>query len=440
MENFLEEKVQNKKATESVFKNETNVEGGDKKDRRNIFQKSVENLGRLNRDKAMYALAAFLSVAPVINISCFSEKGVVDKDSIECNLEDNTINRFQNYQEKVRLIPFPENMTGRKVGGLFKDYLGLDSDTIPEYVEVDYFNQMLKLWYKKVNRKNTTEATKNNVGKVLQTYYENKETSTLKGFQKDIANSIRVIDKNLDRKKLGEHFKFTEKENEILEDLTKLISSENLLAYAMTELMPSIEDGKFNKDVFSFLLENAGKNYILSIPALHDKYLSFGPYQFTSFAVRSDEEAKGGASVINEFLDFEYQIPGSVSKLVGDDHHKASYLFSIYNLARALRQGESELFDKFLKNKNEKEKKEIISIYIATAHHLPANSRTAFIKWLRRDNSNVKDYINILNKNNRALAEYAIKTSNNLSALDSSYTAFKLVNFPKVINKKQNPR
>lgn len=428
MENFSERQKEEIKNEEAIsFVENKNL----KENKRNLFKKSVEKLGKLNKNKAMYALAAFLTLTPVITSSCGSEKEAVNMENLECNLDFNSLERFQNYQEKRKTVSFSESMTSRKVGGLFKDYLGIDSDTIPEYAEVDYFNQMLKLWDRKVNRENTTEATKDNAGKVLQTYYENKELSNLKGFQKDIANSIRLVNKNLDKEKLGNHFKFNEKENKILEDMSNLISSENLLAYGMTELMPSIQDGKFNKEVLSFLLENAGKNYILSIPALHDKYLSFGLYQFTSFAVKSDAESKEGASIINEFLKEEHQIPGSVSKLIGDDHHKAAYLFSIYNLARVIKQGKGESFDKFLSLKSEKEKKEIISIYIATAHHLPAPSRRAFIKWLNSNDPNVKEYINILNKDNEALKQYAIKTSNNLSALDPSYKAFKLADFQK---------
>ncbi|MEA4910974.1 hypothetical protein SDC9_08011 [bioreactor metagenome] len=425
MENFSLQK--SKKENKSTVSNEDLKSKESKKDT-NIFKESLKKLGYFNKNKAMYALAAFLSLTPVISTSCGSEK---ESANIECNLEDNTINRFQNYEDKRKTVVFSEEMVGRKVGELFKDYLNIESDTIPQTADVDYFTGILNLWHKKVNRENTSEATKDNAGKVLQTYYENKDLSNLKNFQKDISRSIKTVNENLDREKMGEHFKFNEKENQVLKDMSELISSENLLAYGMTELMPSIEDGKFNKEVLSFLLENAGKNYILSIPALHDKYLSFGLYQFTSFAVKSDTDGKDGASVINDFLKKEHQIPGSVSKLKEDDHHKAAYLFSIYNLARVLRQGDLNSFEKFLNQKSEKEKKEIISIYIATAHHLPAPSRTAFINWLKVQNSGVKGYIDILNKNNEALKQYAIKTSNNLSALDKSYQAFKLKDFPK---------
>lgn len=405
-----------------------------KESKKNFFRKNVEKLGRLNKKSAMYALAAFLTLSPVVNTSC----GSAEKESgiIECNLEDGSINRFQNYQEKKKVVAFPESMIDRKAGKLFQDYLGIESNVIPTHAEVDYFSNMLNLWQTKVNRKNVTKATKDNAGKVLQTYYENKEITNLKGLQKNISENIRLVDKNLDKEGLAKHFRLDEDKNKILNSLSNLVSSENLLAYGMTELMPSIEDGKFNKEIMSFLLENAGENYILSIPALHDDYLSFGLYQFTSFAVKADVESKEGASIVNDFLPEEHRIPGSVSKLVGDDHHKAAYLFSIYNLARVIKQGDTKDFDKLLKLKSEKDKKEIITIYIATAHHLPAPSRRLFLKWLESNNVNVKEYINILNKNNEALKQYAIKTSNNLSALDSSYKSYKLTDFPSSANKK----
>ena len=136
-----------------------------KESKKNFFRKNVEKLGRLNKKSAMYALAAFLTLSPVVNTSC----GSAEKESgiIECNLEDGSINRFQNYQEKKKVVAFPESMIDRKAGKLFQDYLGIESNVIPTHAEVDYFSNMLNLWQTKVNRKNVTKATKDNAGKVL---------------------------------------------------------------------------------------------------------------------------------------------------------------------------------------------------------------------------------------------------------------------------------
>jgi hypothetical protein len=75
----------------------------------------------------------------------------------------------------------------------------------------------------------------------------------------------------------------------------------------MTELFPSMD--KMNKDVLDFLLRHGGEELVYHLPAVNDDYASFGPYQFTSFAVYNAEGQKKGASILNDFLPSGIRIP-----------------------------------------------------------------------------------------------------------------------------------
>jgi len=67
--------------------------------------------------------------------------------------------------------------------------------------------------------------------------------------------------------------------------VTKNIDENVLMGYAIKELMPNGGNEIYNVHFFDQLLQTAGLEYVASIPALGDGYLSYGPYQFTTIAV-----------------------------------------------------------------------------------------------------------------------------------------------------------
>jgi len=157
------------------------------------------------------------------------------------------------------------------------------------------------------------------------------------------------------------------------------IDADLLLSYAMTELMPS-EDGARNVTVFDFLLRNAGRGYIDRIPALGDRLLSFGPYQFTPAALPHTTDGSGrtvrsSAHLLDATLKSPV-LPSNVVSLSGDDHHRAAYLFALYNIAVLVKDLGEERCAALAKRGR---MSAAVRDYVVAAHHRPVEARKAFI-------------------------------------------------------------
>jgi hypothetical protein len=206
----------------------------------------------------------------------------------------------------------------------------------------------------------------------------------------------------------------TDSDVRLVKDLAERITGTMLLAFSITELMPALKDHKVNVAMYRFLLKNAGTAFLRCIPALYDVYLSAGLFQFTSFAVYDvSEKEKRGASAINVLLPKEKKIKGSVVGLRSDEEQmKAAQLFAIRNLAYLI----EGIRNPNLKTHNPQKAEARIQTlqkhassldvailqYISSAHHLPSDARTAFIKWVDQDfsgshaalaSAGIRDYI-----------------------------------------------
>ena len=272
------------------------------------------------------------------------------------------------------------NLAGRNVGEPFRMLLGnLPADPkfediiyiIPPRIEVNFSERLDALWeYKKKISANSRVVPE--VAEAITSEY--KENSAF-GFS--IQMYVEKIDQLIAGIKNAEGFwgkvaeikGLNKEEAELVESICRSFDGKDLMAYALTELMPS-SDGELNKGVMDFLLNNAGREYVEAIPALGDDKTSFGPYQLTEYAVY-DAERQRGASIVNRALPKDLRIPGSVSKLRNDDHHKAAYLFAVDNIANlvnmASRINKLDVLNKVWRQKH----LEIVQI-IATAHHGPS--------------------------------------------------------------------
>jgi hypothetical protein len=169
-------------------------------------------------------------------------------------------------------------------------------------------------------------------------------------------------------------------------------------------------DGNLNVKIMEILLRNAGSNYLFTIPALYDKLLSLGLYQFTSYAVNSG--TKQGASRINAFLPTLVRIPGSVIELRNGEHHRAAFLFSLDNLANLVKKVDKKEFQA-LKNVRRMKPGDIVT-FMATAHHAPGLAIRNARAWLQQGG---KGSLNAFLKGR--LVSYGRKSDNNLVALEN---------------------
>ncbi|MEN9852206.1 MAG: hypothetical protein RI996_149 [Candidatus Parcubacteria bacterium] len=304
-----------------------------------------------------------------------------------------------------------EKMTGRMLASLNADYLGF-AGQVPAARPIDFEQNLEAMWHKKTQIQNVSEATLTNAERITTRYRASSKTKMPLGtFVSQVESTARSVEKNLDWANYCQARKLTAVKCHSLQSLAGGISSRHLVAYLMTELFPNRVDGAFNATLLDTLLQNAGREYIDSIPALGDTLASLGGWQFTSYAVREDTQSTEGASVVNQFLPKELQIPGSVVYLVRSDHEKAAYLFAIYNLTSLLRELSDEQAQKL--QHIGKKSPDTVATFMAVAHHQPLYAVRGFQKWVSRPNKSPKVFLSA------RLKIYAEKAENNLSGIDT---------------------
>ncbi len=300
-------------------------------------------------------------------------------------------------------------LEGVKLGGLATQYTGINGRA-PKEVTVDFNAQLDKLWKNKL-AKSDNPVVRQTYNSQVQKYFQSNHTlMTIDDYiQNEIAPTLKDVKNNLDWNSIKKSKKMNTEQLTLLRHITDSISPKDLMAYSLTELMPTL-DGQVNVALFDFMLRNGGKEYVELIPAIYDKLTSFGPYQFTSFALYDHNGEKRGASVINEALPPKKRIPGSVMLLEGTDHHKAAYLFAIDNIANMItRLNRSQIGT--LKEVGPSKKEDIIQ-FIATAHNKPGHAYDAAKRWL--DNRAKSDYTQSCGNGIRV---YSQKTGINYNAL-----------------------
>jgi hypothetical protein len=322
------------------------------------------------------------------------------------------------------LIVDLRSLHGMKLGNLNAWYLGYHGKS-PEFGEINFVDNLEDLWERKLRRK-VTPATKASYQTILTRYQTGDRGLTdLPGFVAEADTEARAVHASLDYDRFCQEWDervrtSSAKEKRylhtggcsLLKDMTARISGRDLVAYGMTELFPS-RKGEVNVRLINVLLKNAGSEYLHSIPALGDKYFSLGFYQFTSFAVRHDDSGAHGASMVNLSVDPSVQLTsGSVVGLKGKEHHRAAYLFAVYNIANWIRFStpaeRNELRRLFPSNMDQ------VAQFMAVSHHLPGPAIQKARKWVK--DGGKKPLVKYLGP---SLTIYAKKSSSNRAALDA---------------------
>ena len=304
--------------------------------------------------------------------------------------------------------PYPTgDLAGRRVGDLFAYYLGLpEGSAIPEELDADFSAILSTLWDKKrafVERRkpgwgqNTERARE----AFLVPYQEalangTLETATIPVLVERANGVVNETNRALSWEKLNQQNDFDSLSDEHVDLIKKMsaqINGEMLLAYSVTELMPSINDAKMNVDIFAFLAEHAGPQFLQSIPAIHDPYVSMGMFQFTSYALYDGEDGPRGASIINNMItDDRLKLPPSVIKLTAfEQQTRAAHLFAIENIARLVKSisssGNAAVRERRLKTLEQKGTTMRVGLlqFVASAHHAPGGARSGYKNWLDKD-------------------------------------------------------
>ncbi len=300
------------------------------------------------------------------------------------------------------------NLEGRIFGDLYSEYTGIKG-IVSKKATINFENELKEMWEKKLNKYPNKVAGEFFNKEVKEYDIHNSEKMSLESYVSEAQESINEINKTIDWNEVSKVKHLNKSELSLLKKAALSLNGKDLISYALTEIMPSSE-GDLNENVLDFLLKNAGREYVEMIPAMHDVMTSFGPYQFTSYAIYDILDTKEGASIINQALPESNKIPRSVSLLEGNDHHKAAYLFAINNIANLvnkLNYSQKKTFE----NSGISKKLDLVS-YIATAHHLPKHAQDSYKRYL-----NNKTKTAYSTSCGTALRLYANKTKANFKAV-----------------------
>lgn len=313
------------------------------------------------------------------------------------------------------------NLAGRRAGDLYAAYMGYPEakkpavTVIPATIKIDWHAQLSELWVRKTNRRGVTPVARQTAAELVAEYArEDVGQITLESYQEIAGNQASAICAELNWDMVGRTYRLNVRETALLKRVSCNMGGRVLLAYAMAELLPST-DGALNREYLDFLLRYGGRRYVESLPALHDDITSFGPVQFTQYAVYDTGRERRGASRVNVALPAgsELQIPGSTMMLRENDHFRAAYLFAVSNLADGIRKLNGRQLTVFERVAGPRGVD--VAQFVATAHNKPAVGMQSLRRWL--DSGARGSYRDSCPRVSRL---YATKTLNNYNALSKT--------------------
>ncbi len=154
--------------------------------------------------------------------------------------------------------------------------------------------------------------------------------------------------------------------------LEKLAGLE-MLAFSMTEIMASGSDGKLNARVYSFLLENAGEEFVNAVPAIGDALLSYGPCQMTKIALNEVKKLKKALFVGGMISD----LPETMDQIEGTEaHFRLAMLNAVVNIGRLVNGLTKSEREEFLKLPAQE-----ITEIVSAMHHRPSAVYKDYKEW-----------------------------------------------------------
>lgn len=275
-------------------------------------------------------------------------------------------------------------LRGHKVAGLLSMYFGLkDGQQIPETLNVDFKRVLADMWTVKYQRtlqlRRETALKKLPLDTALSAEDERsieikaqnmaqlgadivKEYDAVNAKKTSIGQLVSEMQKSIDgveKKPLyGELCKGMDGACvPLMQKIVESVNSREMLAFMLTEIMPT-SDGKRNIEYVSFLLQNAGGDFIERIPALGDSLVSFGPFQLTHFPINEIHRLKVAGQ----------HVPVNVGNVRGVAHVQTAYVFAMINIAKAVKDIQApEILTNHIGDIRES-----ITSFIATAHHQPS--------------------------------------------------------------------
>ncbi len=325
-------------------------------------------------------------------------------------------------------VETPASLKWRKINDLYSYYMWFSwkRETLWDSINFNPEEIIHQLYEKKLknNHRNDFVVAQKFYDEVIKKIdFNTVDPSDIDTYLSHIEKAIDEVKDNFNWEKFGkDKFQSNTNKTSLFKHICKNIDEESLLSYSMTELFPWTE-WIFNKEFLSFILEHGGEKFLQYLPAIYDDYTSFWPYQFTYLALADYGKTKNWASQTNIYLPEHYRIPGSVNQLKWDQHHKAAYLFAMYNIAQLVKrndipQGALSMISKG-KYKND------LAELIAIMHNKPGKWADFLKEWYRLQNNQTYDK----NKNGKVdiyeaypwskiASQYGKKTYHNKNAIN----------------------
>jgi len=205
--------------------------------------------------------------------------------------------------------------------------------------------------------------------------FYNKKVDIKEVIKKDIADIL----KHIDYEKIKDKNKFNSAQWELFNHVKKFILIPDNVVKIIT-----VEVGNNNEENVIDLF-NKGEGWKLTLTASgYDKYLSYGPYQLTSFVVRKDDSKIGNANLFEKLYVKKdgVKIPSSMFLLNSFKQHTAAFVYNYLFNAIELIKGNGELIKKLQHNKRKKYVFEKTPLFVLAMHNNPKLTKREFSYYL----------------------------------------------------------
>ena len=199
---------------------------------------------------------------------------------------------------------------------------------------------------------------------------EKSNKMSIGDYHREIAETIRHTHDEVDWEKMRTWFHLSSAQHAFLRRAERFIDSQTLLAFNLSELMPS---GALAYDLFDTILKTGGVEFVFRIPSGGDLKMSYGPGQLTERVFENGKEDKGSIVRMKGVLK-HHLLPEDIAHIRGAHHHIASYLNAIFNLV-VLTQSLSDKEAIALMNEPIGDD---LRLYISGAHNHPSGALTSF--------------------------------------------------------------
>ena len=288
--------------------------------------------------------------------------------------------RFLELKEEKREYDTRE-IAGRPFGYPISAYFGT-KERIGPVTLVDFRFRLAQLWKEKAGRLRVSEterpALMRAIDDIVMSYDpDNPTTMSAGAYYLELTDSIKEVRAEVDWDKIHRAFRFSGPQNALFRSFAENIDAKTLLAFNISELMPS--QGNLTFKVFDTLLKTGGYEFISRIPAGGDDEMSYGPGQVTARLFQEGKNKRGSVAIMSGMLKKKDMVPKDITQLQGRHHHMASYLDALFNIGLLVQRIPDAQATALLKEPIGDD----VRMFVSGAHNRPADAVDTFVRFAK---------------------------------------------------------